>query len=469
VQKKFVFFWDGLLVETDDSIPFCIQNDYDKEYLPLVSIGEHTVTAHTLDAFNQIIGPNYSVTYVVSDTRRKHRKASSNDNNMNGLLKSSFDGASGVVEFEMKRNVLRNAGNIMVGLFNVHPKVPDAHVDLRSYSTVLLSQYTEQNGWKDIPGAVLVHRDGSTFTQDVPRRFFDFNYLSKGVRIVGLILLCFAWCLVFSLLVLVVWTRNDPVIKRSNPVNYAIICIGSAVMSVTIFMLSWDEYTGWTERQLNMACTLTPWFFFPGHMINISALFMMVLSGSSGKAAFSQWKLPVVCILVLFLSTMTALLIAQTILDPWTWQRIVIREVPAETYGQCTSNNAWAYFGPMVGLLFSMELLLMYFCWKKGDYSSSSSDTAAVMYNCFAHVQGWAVGGSILAVLGNSSVDATYFGRTILIWIFAASSLMGVVGTKVARALSIRRHPVFREKRQSTRVNISNVVTFSNEEFKIKY
>jgi hypothetical protein len=59
--------------------------------------------------------------------------------------------------------------------------------------------------------------------------------------------------------------------------------------------------------------------------------------------------------------------------------------------------------------------------------------------------------------------------KHILIWIFAASSLMGVVGTKVARALSIRRHPVFREKRQSTRVNISNVVTFSNEEFKIKY
>jgi hypothetical protein len=238
-------------------------------------------------------------------------------------------------------------------------------------------------------------------------------------------------------------------------------------MCGTIFTLSWDENAGWTVNQLNTTCALTPWFFFPGHMINIFALFMMVLHGSSGKETLRPWKVPSLCILVLFVSTITVLLIAQTILDPWTWQRIVIREIPAETYGRCTSDHTWAYFGPMVGLLFSMDFLLMYLCWKKGDYSSNYADTAAVMYTCFAHVQGWVVGGSILAVLGNSSVDATYFGRTILIWIFAASSLVGVVGTRVSRAMSIRRHPLLRERRQPTRVNISNVLVLSDGEFKI--
>jgi hypothetical protein len=349
----------------------------------------------------------------------------------------------------------------MVGLYNIHPKPSTTTQTSKNYyTTILLSCYTQENGWKGLPGAVQLNRDGTAYSPTLSRRYFDSNYLSQGVRVVGLILLSIAWFLAFGLLALIIWMRNEPIIVYGNPLFLQLLCLGSAVLSTTILTLSWDESTGWTERQLDAFCTLTPCFFFSGHIVHIGAMFLIAWHWNAYTVSFSPRR--VLVPLFFFLSIMMALLIVHTIFDPWTWQRILIRDIPAETYGQCTSQHTWAYFGPMVGLLFFMEFVMMYLAWKNPSDPDDFFDHGAVMYTCFARLQAWLVGGSILAILGDSSVNATYFGRIVLIWIFSMSCLLGLVGPKVFQALWIRCHPELYDKRYTGRVNIANIMNFRN-------
>ena len=61
----------------------------------------------------------------------------------------------------------------------------------------------------------------------------------------------------------------------------------------------------------------------------------------------------------------------------------------------------------------------------------------------------------MIAVLGTSSADATYFGRIFLIEIFAVSSVVVVVGPKVIKAIRIRRNPEL--GRTKGRVNVTGI------------
>jgi 7 transmembrane sweet-taste receptor of 3 GCPR len=146
------------------------------------------------------------------------------------------------------------------------------------------------------------------------------------------------------------------------------------------------------------------------------------------------------------------ILILWTALDPWTWERDVIKEIPPESYGKCTSRYFWAWFGPLIGLLFFAEGLTWYFAWKTADIPDDFRDSGAVMCASFAQMQSWAFGIPMLAVLGNSSSEATYFGRICLIWIFSVSSVVVVVGPKLISAFRIRRNPALGQKKDRVRV-----------------
>jgi hypothetical protein len=455
----------------DNSYPFCLDDKRDRRFAGISVIGDHTLTAQALDGSNNPIGPLQAAMFSVVGAVRRSRRGVSSDLSMsqgsisNGLVKSNFEGASGTVLFRPERKLERDPIGLMVGLYNIHPKPSTMQTSKNYYTTVLLSEYTQKDGWKDVPGAVQLNRDGSVYSPTTSRRYFDSNYLSQGVRVVGLILLSIAWLLAFGLWALIIWMRNEPEIAYANPQFLQLLCLGSAVLSTTILTLSWDENTGWTEDQLNLFCTLSPWFFFSGHTVHIGAMFMVAwhwnaYNTNRTSASFSPWR--VLVPLFLFLSIMVALLIAHTIMDPWMWQRVLIRDIPAETYGQCSSNDTWAYFGPMVGLVFFMEFLMMFFAWKNPSDPDVFFDHGALMYTCFARLQAWLVGGSILAVLGDSSVDATYFGRILLIWIFSMSCLLGLVGPKVFQVLWIRCHPDLYDKRYTGRVNIANIMKFRN-------
>jgi hypothetical protein len=229
-------------------------------------------------------------------------------------------------------------------------------------------------------------------------------------------------------------------------------------MCTSIFTLSVDEGAGWTDRQLDVACALTPWFFFTGHIMMFCALFtklwrldrVLQFRRSAMSACNALWPL------VAFLAITMSILVVHTAIDPWTWERELTKEIPAEQYGQCTSKHAWSFFGPLVGVLFFSELLTLYFAWKTNDVPDDFRDSGAVMYTCFAQLQAWAIGCPMLVLLGYSSADASYFGRIFLIWIFAVSGVAVVVVPKIYRALKIRLNPELRG-RPGRRVSVTGV------------
>ena len=160
------------------------------------------------------------------------------------------------------------------------------------------------------------------------------------------------------------------------------------------------------------------------------------------------------------MSICITILILWTVIDPWSWERVVTVEVPAETFGQCKSRHFWVWFAPLTGLLILAESLTMYFAWKTTDLPDDFRDSGAVMYASFAQLQSWAFGIPMLAVLGSTSSSATYFGRICLIWIFAVSSVVVVVGPKLVKAIRLRRNP--RLAQRPDRVRVSGLHTHAS-------
>ena len=156
---------------------------------------------------------------------------------------------------------------------------------------------------------------------------------------------------------------------------------------------------------------------------------------------------------IAILSICIIILILWTVLDPWTWERSVTSDIPAESYGKCTSQNFWAFFGPLLAILFFAGALTMYFAWKTSDVPDDFRDSGAVLYASFAQLQSWAIGVPMLAVLVSSSSNATYFGRVFVIWIFAISSVAVVVMPKLIKAIRIRRNPALGRRTERVRVS----------------
>ena len=59
--------------------------------------------------------------------------------------------------------------------------------------------------------------------------------------------------------------------------------------------------------------------------------------------------------LVVVMALAIAILTAWTVVDPYHWERVVISEIPAESYGECASKYWWAWFGPLTGIIFVSE------------------------------------------------------------------------------------------------------------------
>jgi len=432
-----------------------------------VGIGTHTIRATVFDDKQQIkaIQATFNITNLPPPPiRERLRQLESSGQKTSGslisaILKSNFTGASGPVSFGRENPNGRNSDGITVGIYNVRPQETEPGSGNSTFESVLVSTWNERDGWDNAPHSGLVYRDGSTIPTGVLRRVFYHNYISFSVRIIGLSLMGFAWVLALVLIVLLGWLRKDTAVQSAQPLFMQIMCFGAILTSAAIFTLSWDEDAGWTNEQLSIACSLTPWFFFTGHILIFCSLFIKLWRVDHvlrrKKTAVTVYK--AMWPLAAFLLVTFLLLLAQSIYDPWSWERHIITEIPAETYGKCQSKNEWSFFGPLVGLIFAAEAATLYFAWRASNITSKDfQDSQAIMYACLAQIQAWTLGVPLLAALGYSSADATYFARIFLTWIFSVSSVTVVVCPRVLRALRMRYNPELANKQQRVRIGASN-------------
>ena len=145
--------------------------------------------------------------------------------------------------------------------------------------------------------------------------------------------------------------------------------------------------------------------------------------------------------LVFLLLAAATILSVWTAIDPLVWEREEIASVPAETYGQCSCNHFELFFFSLTGLLLFSKIAAALMAWKTADIPQDFSDTSSVFYAISTQIQAWFIGVPILVVLGNDSVDATYFARVLLVWVFAVSGPSLVLFPRIIQAVQIRRNP----------------------------
>lgn len=360
----------------------------------------------------------------------------------------SFQGASGRVNF-LNGEKARDPSDVAVGLYNVRATL--AGEGLHTYEARLTSLWINGTWLGD---ESFIYRDGSTVAPLLTREISESNYLAPWVRGIGFALMTIAWVLGFGCFTGLVLLRQDNLIQRAQPFFMMLLCGGAVITSCAILTLSFDEGYNWTDQMLDAACMATPWFFFLGQIVTFSALFTKlwrldkVLQFRHGNKVRIR---KVIAPLLALLTTSLLILTVWTIVDPWTWERVVINESPAEDYGQCVNDHFWAFFGPLMALLILAEGLTAFFAWKTNDVPEDFRDSSAVIYAILIQLQAWVIGVPILSVLNNSSAEATYFGRVLLIWIFSISSVCMLVVPMIVKAVRLRRNPGL----QTTRARVS--------------
>ena len=294
------------------------------------------------------------------------------DPHVRGMLESKFSGASGPVQFERDaHDTVRESGHgAAFGAFNLRMSTSEAGQTTYKYENVLTAVW-RNNEWSH--KEPFRYPDGSYRAPSLIRSI-DNNYLSEEVRISGLALMGFAWLLSLICIVATWFLKEKWYVRSAQPVFMIGLCLGSAILATSIYTLSWDEGTEWTDIALDRACMMTPWFFFIGHVLTFCCIFTKlwrvdkVLQFRRVKVQLSSVTEP----LVILLSLTVLVLTLWTVLDPWVWERdddLDAEDFP-ESHGKCTNGNAghwWAFFGPLAGLLVVSEGITLVMAFKTTD------------------------------------------------------------------------------------------------------
>ena len=371
-----------------------------------------------------------------------------------GIQSLSFQGASGRVEFPPSSRLRKE---VPVGAFNVVSEIVNATSEIVHFS-LRLTSWRASKKWTDVPDSPFIYRSGLLEPPNIQIEVQEANYLPTYVRTIGFTLLGITWATTGFFGVAVVYMRNDRLLRSAQPVFLLTVCVGSMILASSILTLSFDEgIDGWSQRRLEVACQITPWMFFVGHVLSFSAMFTRlwrvdrVLQFRRVQVKISQVIGPLAALLIATITILTA----WTIVDPWTWERATIHELPLETYGECQSDNFLAYFAPLAGIIILVEGLSVYFALRTTDVPAQFRETNTVFYSIFTNLQAWLLGLPILTVIGTSSAEATYLGRISLVFIFSISTSWIVVAPRVYQAIRIRLNPSLES--QQHRVTISGL------------
>lgn len=383
---------------------------------------------------------------LLKKKEEKQKKPPATEHIQQILEMEPFQGASGTVAFETndKEERYRLFDGITVAMFNFRTTKYSSVVET-PISYVLPAGSQEWQG----TGA------GFVFANDQTERSYpefvvaEENYLGDGAFCTGMALFAIGLVSGLGFLAAVTYLEKEGPIRMAQPRFLQLICLGSLMETFSVFTLSFDEGRGWDQESLNAACMATAWLFFLGHATIYSATFCklwridLVLQAAKRRVTYLQAMWP--CFVVLLVTVLV--LIIWTAHDPWLWERDFVRLVPPETLGKCTSDNFAAYFWTLTAILMFCNLCTLIMAWKTQTIAQNLSDASTVFYLILTQLQAWFVGIPILAVIGDNSVDTVYFGRILLIWLFAMAPLFIVLLPRVSAAIRTKRNPALRQNR----------------------
>lgn len=342
--------------------------------------------------------------------KREQNGTISGSEHVEGIRSAKFGGATGPVQFGIEGGGsdavgARNSSTISWVAVNF---LPADKGEILNVSDILLNVIT--NEWW--PATNFVYSDGRTVPPDLLRDQPEQNYLSRGLKILGLTLMSLS---IFLAIVSAIWVcacRKHRVLKASQPYFLYLVCFGAVVQSSAVLTISFDESYSKSQDQLSKACMATPWLLALGHTIIYGSLFTKmwrvheVLQFRRHRTKMRKLLMPMVVLLLLDLLVLSL----WTALDPLVWNREEIDSETGESIGECVSEHTIVKWVVLVLLMLIPMGMTEYFAWKTKDVDEAFTESKWVFFMTLWQIEVLCIGVPILILLQDVSTDGKYLG-----------------------------------------------------------
>lgn len=261
---------------------------------------------------------------------------------------------------------------------------------------------------------------------------------------------CFAITVSIVFAVWVVAKRDTRVVKGSQPGFLFLICIGSAIMTSSIFPLGMDDE--WFDKigedcpECNIACGSWPWLLFVGFTVLFSAIFSKLwrlnkfIAKAKKKSSAKNIRVDASDVLPPFfalLSLNVVVLTVWTVVDPLVFRRESDGEF--SSFGTCRPEKGTPAlaFGSLLGCINVGALLLAEIeAYKARNLSDHLSESKYIGLATVSMFQMIVVGVPVLFLVQDQP-DASFFVFSCIIFMINVSILALIFLPKVY----FDRHP----------------------------
>mmetsp|Transcript_5779 Transcript_5779/g.14431 ORF Transcript_5779/g.14431 Transcript_5779/m.14431 type:complete len:1212 (-) Transcript_5779:165-3800(-) len=374
---------------------------------------------------------------------------------MEGITSLDFHGVTGRFIWKERRKRSRNRETMNWGVYNIRAidplekermeaRFPGHNFTLWYYLTDILEGGPVDGKWKMTDKGPFLFADGTPLPPKLLRDPPEQNYLSFGWRVAGLTLMSISIFLTVLVTCLVIYYQFESIICHNQPFFLYIILLGTALLTFSIFFLSFDEAAlGLAPEDpkpefLDTACAFFPWFLSLGVILIYGALFMKlwrinrVLQCDRARRKTVGVKKVVWPVVVLLVTSVTVLA-TWTAIDPFHWERnpIDLSEPDGESYGQCTSPYQMVFIYILGAIMGSATVLTMIMAFKTKDIDRQFSESSWAFTTIVLQFQVLLVGIPILVIVQQQSAEATYMCRVMLIWTLSVSTVVLMFGPKL--------------------------------------
>jgi 7 transmembrane sweet-taste receptor of 3 GCPR/Receptor family ligand binding region len=283
-----------------------------------------------------------------------------------------------------------------------------------------------ENALGNASTAQFIFADGRGFPPALLRDPPEQNYLSPGVRIIGLMWMSLVVVSAFLFSLWIFFRRKHRLVIASQPVFLHFLCLGAAVFASAIWAISFDESNGLTRSRLDRMCQITPWLVSIGHTVMNGALFTklsrvhQVLQFARRKVTARHAAVPAVA-----LTGFTFLLMTLwTAIDPLMWTRHETNQLTGESIARCDCKNMTAWMLPLALLMITSTSLVAYFSWHTRDVDGTYSESHWIFIMMIVQIEVVLFAVPMILLLRDVSTDGRYLGAVALLVVIPFSALL---------------------------------------------
>jgi len=250
------------------------------------------------------------------------------------------------------------------------------------------------------------------------------NYLTPAVRISGFLLFSLAIVFIVFCGLWVVYYRTTSVVRAAQPIFLLALLVGSTMIAIVIVINAYDESYGWTDKQLSISCTATPWLIICGFQVIYSSLWLK-LWRINKVLQFKRRAVPVSSVLwpaaALFVAVII-LLTTWTALGGFQWVRTVLNPATGESSARCYTQNGVAFFVP-IALLMSIPIVLtLIMSWKTKDIAAEYSEGSWLLALILFQLQLVLISIPIFVLIQGTQSSVRYVVQSAVFFLLAISS-----------------------------------------------